>query len=89
MHLELSKMVYMYKMVYFSIILSKFAKRLADSEAYLKYKVKAYKQLSLCFLNLRMPQAKVYATKYLMCSWKLNLKNDELKAYEMLGKYYY
>lgn len=24
-----------------------------------------------------------------MCSWKLNKKNHELKAYEYLGKYYF
>lgn len=24
-----------------------------------------------------------------MCSWKLNLKNEELKAYDFLGKLYY
>ncbi|TNV74397.1 hypothetical protein FGO68_gene3937 [Halteria grandinella] len=55
----------------------------------LKYKIKAYAILSECFLKLRLKQAKIYITKYLMCSWKLNKPNDELKGYEQMGKFYY
>jgi len=45
--------------------------------------------LSFCFLALRSQMAKLYITKYLMCSWKLSEKNHELRAYELLGKFYF
>lgn len=40
-------------------------------------------------IGFKQDQAKIYITKYLMCSWKQNCKNDELKAYDLLGRYYY
>lgn len=62
---------------------------MSDNENLIKYKLLAYKLLGLCFFKLRNKQAKIYLTKYLMCSWKLNNKNHELKAYEYLGKFYF
>ncbi|CAD8110443.1 unnamed protein product [Paramecium primaurelia] len=88
-HLKLAKIVCSYKLLYFSIILTKIVKRMSDNEHLLKYKLLAYKLLGICFFKLRNRQSKIYFTKYLMCSWKLNKKNHELKAYEYLGKYYF
>lgn len=66
------------------------AKRFSDHEDLLHHKMRAYKLLGQCFLRLKKShQAQVYITKYLICSWKLGLTNDELKAYEFLGKFYY
>ena len=31
----------------------------------------------------------MYLTKYLVSAWKLNLPSQELKAYELLGKFYF
>ncbi|CAD8200896.1 unnamed protein product [Paramecium octaurelia] len=87
--LTLAKIAKYYNLLYYSISLAKNAKRLSDSESLLKYKLKAYSILSQCFLKLRLKQAKIYITKYLMCSWKLKLVNSEFKGYEQLGKYYY
>ncbi|CAD8075843.1 unnamed protein product [Paramecium primaurelia] len=88
-HLKLAKIVYSYKLLYFSIILAKIVKRMSDNEHLLKYKLQAYKLLGICFFKLHNRQSKIYFTKYLMCSWKLNKKDHELKAYEYLGKYYF
>ncbi|CAD8096253.1 unnamed protein product [Paramecium sonneborni] len=87
--LTLAKIAKYYNLLYYSIQLAKNAKRFSDSDSLLKYKLKAYSILSQCFLKLRMKQAKIYITKYLMCSWKLGLVNSEFKGYEQLGKYYY
>ncbi|CAD8181033.1 unnamed protein product [Paramecium pentaurelia] len=87
--LTLAKIAKYYNLLYYSISLAKNAKRLSDSESLLKYKLKAYSILSQCFLKLRLKQAKIYITKYLMCSWKLGQVNSEFKGYEQLGKYYY
>ncbi|CAD8123246.1 unnamed protein product [Paramecium sonneborni] len=88
-HLKLAKIVFSYNLLYFSIILAKIVKRMSDNEHLLKYKLLAYKLLGISFFKLRNRQSKIYFTKYLMCSWKLNQKNHELKAYEYLGKYYF
>ncbi|CAD8157716.1 unnamed protein product [Paramecium octaurelia] len=88
-YLKLAKVVCYYKLLYFSIILAKIVKRMSDNEHLLKYKLFAYKLLGICFFKLRNRQAKIYFTKYLMCSWKLNKKDHELKAYEYLGKYFF
>ncbi|CAD8091591.1 unnamed protein product [Paramecium primaurelia] len=87
--LTLSKIAKYYNLLHYSILLAKNAKRFSDSEPMLKYKIKAYEILSLCFLKLRLKQAKTYITKYLMCSWKLDKPNEELKGYDQMGKYYY
>ncbi|CAD8114466.1 unnamed protein product [Paramecium sonneborni] len=87
--LTLSKIAKYYNLLHFAILLAKNAKRFSDSESMLKYKIKAYEILSLCFLKLRLKQAKTYITKYLMCSWKLDKPNEELKGYDQMGKYYY
>ncbi|CAD8121418.1 unnamed protein product [Paramecium sonneborni] len=88
-HLKLAKIVFSYNLLYYSIILAKIVKRMSDNEHLLKYKLLAYKLLGISFYKLRNRQSKIYFTKYLMCSWKLNKKNHELKAYEYLGKYYF
>ncbi|CAD8147043.1 unnamed protein product [Paramecium octaurelia] len=87
--LTLSKIARYYNLLHYAILLAKNAKRFSDSEPMLKYKIKAYEILSLCFLKLRLKQAKTYITKYLMCSWKLDKPNEELKGYDQMGKYYY
>ncbi|CAK70647.1 unnamed protein product (macronuclear) [Paramecium tetraurelia] len=87
--LSLSKIARYYNLLHYAILLAKNAKRFSDSEPMLKYKIKAYEILSLCFLKLRLKQAKTYITKYLMCSWKLDKPNEELKGYDQMGKYYY
>ena len=80
--LTLSKIAKYYNLLHYAILLAKNAKRFSDSESMLKYKIKAYQILSLCFLKLRLKQAKTYITKYLMCSWKLDKPNEELKGYD-------
>ncbi|CAD8096770.1 unnamed protein product [Paramecium sonneborni] len=87
--LALSKIAKYYNLLHYAILLAKNAKRFSDSESMLKYKIKAYEILSQCFLKLRLKQAKTYITKYLMCSWKLDKPNEELKGYDQMGKYYF
>jgi hypothetical protein len=51
--------------------------------------MKAYRGLGECLLRIYPKLSQLYFTKYLMAAWKLREKNDELLAYELLGKYYF
>ncbi|CAD8090536.1 unnamed protein product [Paramecium primaurelia] len=67
----------------------KLCKRLSDNEIYYRNKMKAYRGLGECLLRVRPKLSQLYFTKYLMSAWKLNEKNHELYAYDLLGKYYF
>ncbi|CAD8178280.1 unnamed protein product [Paramecium pentaurelia] len=67
----------------------KLCKRLSDNEQYYRNKMKAYRGLGECLLRVRPKLSQLYFTKYLMSAWKLNEKNHELYAYDLLGKYYF
>ncbi|CAD8109787.1 unnamed protein product [Paramecium sonneborni] len=67
----------------------KLCKRLSDNEIYFRNKMKAYRGLGECLLRVRPKLSQLYFTKYLMSAWKLNEKNHELYAYDLLGKYYF
>jgi len=41
------------------------------------------------FINIDNSLAKLYLTKFLISSWKLNDQSRELLAYELLGKFYF
>lgn len=40
-------------------------------------------------MNHRPQICKIYLTKFLQMTWKLSCTEHELKAYEMMGKYYF
>ncbi|CAK89932.1 unnamed protein product (macronuclear) [Paramecium tetraurelia] len=67
----------------------KLCKRLSDNEIFYRNKMKAYRGLGECLLRVRPKLSQLYFTKYLMSAWKLNEKNHELYAYDLLGKYYF
>ncbi|CAD8120735.1 unnamed protein product [Paramecium sonneborni] len=67
----------------------KICKRLSDTEGHYSNKMKAYRGLGECLLRIYPKLSQLYFTKYLMSAWKLKQKNDELLAYELLGKYYF
>ncbi|CAK69609.1 unnamed protein product (macronuclear) [Paramecium tetraurelia] len=67
----------------------KICKRLSDTDAHYSNKMKAYRGLGECLLRIYPKLSQLYFTKYLMAAWKLKQKNDELLAYELLGKYYF
>ncbi|CAD8104387.1 unnamed protein product [Paramecium sonneborni] len=73
----------------FGAIYFKLCKRLSDSEIHYRNKMKAYRGLGECLLRVRPKLSQLYFTKYLMSAWKLNEKNHELYAYDLLGKYYF
>ena len=51
--------------------------------------MKAYKGLGRSLMRIKPKLSQLYLTKYLMAAWNLNMINDELEAYDLLGKHYY
>lgn len=51
--------------------------------------MKTYRGLGTIYLKIRPELALLYLTKYLISSWKINEVYSELKAYDLLGQYYF
>lgn len=51
--------------------------------------MKAYKGLGRSLMRIKPKLSQLYLTKYLMAAWNLNMINDELEAYDLLGKHYF
>ncbi|KAM3147216.1 hypothetical protein pb186bvf_000932 [Paramecium bursaria] len=64
-------------------------KRVSENKEHLKQRMKAYKGLGRSLMRIKPKLSQLYLTKYLMAAWNLNMINDELEAYDLLGKHYY
>ena len=85
----MAKISYNYKNPIQSLLLFKAAKRLSISDETFRIRMKSYRGLGTTFLKLKPKLGLLYLTKYLIGAWKLRENYSELKAYDLLGKYYF
>ena len=85
-----AKLIYMLHDVYKSIILYKNCKKLATNFSIFHCMISCYKGLGRCFQTLKQYSlALTYFSKMLQCSWKINDKDHEILAYDLIGMQYY
>lgn len=85
-----AKIIFMFQDVYKAIIIYKNCKKLCISFQLVDYLISCYKGLGRCFQYLKQYSlALTYFSKMLQCSWKLNDKDHEILAYDLIGMQFY